>query len=290
MPPAPELLDGPGAVGVVEVFLEVKAKDPAQADGHVAVAAEVKVDLEGVGHCPQPGQPDIQAPRLQAKHGVGDAGGGVGQQQLFAQAQDEPPHPPGGVGEGGPPGMDFGGDVPVFDDGPRHQLGEQADVQQHLKEAAVLEGMVPVDVDDVGQPLEGEKGDAHRQHNGGHRQGRAQQQIEVLHQEAQVFIKGQGPQVHRHRQSQEQPAPPGVGHQQPCQIIAQHRPHQQQQVKGVAERVKNQAGHHQQGVFAPDARHQPVQDADNRQEDAEKYNGTECHRSAFLPSCHWGNV
>ena len=47
MPPSPELGNALGKVGVVKVFQEMEAKDSAQTDGHIAVAGEIKVELEG---------------------------------------------------------------------------------------------------------------------------------------------------------------------------------------------------------------------------------------------------
>ena len=38
-----------GQVGVVKVLQKVKAEHPPQTDGHVAVAGEVKIDLQGIG-------------------------------------------------------------------------------------------------------------------------------------------------------------------------------------------------------------------------------------------------
>ena len=54
MPPAPELGDGAGDVGIVKVLQKVESKHPAKANGHVRIAGEVEVDLEGVGNDAQP--------------------------------------------------------------------------------------------------------------------------------------------------------------------------------------------------------------------------------------------
>lgn len=49
VPAPPEFRDTGGNIGVVEVFKEIKAEDPAQPDRHVAVARKVEVDLKGEG-------------------------------------------------------------------------------------------------------------------------------------------------------------------------------------------------------------------------------------------------
>ena len=49
MPSSPEIRDGGGQVGVVEVLQKLKAQHATQADGHVGVAREIEVDVQGVG-------------------------------------------------------------------------------------------------------------------------------------------------------------------------------------------------------------------------------------------------
>ena len=86
VPPPPELLDGLGGIGQVEVLQKPEAEHPAQADGHVAVTAEVEIDLQGVAHRPQPGQPEIQLVRRHGEHRVGNLPRGVGQEDLLPKA------------------------------------------------------------------------------------------------------------------------------------------------------------------------------------------------------------
>src|SRR5699024_5824159 len=88
MPAPPELGDAPGDIGVVEIDHKVKAQHGAQAPGHIGVAAEVDVDLQGVGQNAAPGG--------QGTGGRGVGGGLVpqqgelvGQQDLFGQTDGE---------------------------------------------------------------------------------------------------------------------------------------------------------------------------------------------------------
>lgn len=50
VPAAPKLLDGFREIGSAEVLHQVKAHHPSRPDGHVRVAREVAVDLEGEEH------------------------------------------------------------------------------------------------------------------------------------------------------------------------------------------------------------------------------------------------
>ena len=70
-----------------------------QADGHVGVAGEIVVDLQGVAQGAQPGEGGGQAVP-QAEGPVGHHGQLVGQEHLLAQAHDEPAAPGGEVRPG----------------------------------------------------------------------------------------------------------------------------------------------------------------------------------------------
>ena len=88
MPAPPEFRDRPGLVGIVEVLQEPEAEQPSQADGHVGIAGEIKVDLEREGQRAQP----------RRDHGGRGHGGDllphgahlVGQQHLLPQSRDKP--------------------------------------------------------------------------------------------------------------------------------------------------------------------------------------------------------
>ena len=165
VPPPPELLDGLGGVGQVEVLQKPEAEQPAQADGHVAVSAEVKVDLQGVAHRPQPGQAEVQLGGRQGEHRVGHLPGGVGQEHLLSQAEDKPAQAGQGQLRGQLPPVDLAGHVVVDDDGTGDELGKEGDVQQQLPRVPGPPLRMAVDVDDVAHPLEGIEGDADGQHD-----------------------------------------------------------------------------------------------------------------------------
>ena len=56
VPAAPELGDALRHIGGVEVLGKAETQHARQADGHVGIAREVKIDLEGVGNGPDPGK------------------------------------------------------------------------------------------------------------------------------------------------------------------------------------------------------------------------------------------
>ena len=46
MPSSPEFPDAGRTVRIVEILLEMKSEHPSKSDRHIAVAAEIKINLE----------------------------------------------------------------------------------------------------------------------------------------------------------------------------------------------------------------------------------------------------
>ena len=143
----------------------MKAKHPAQADGHVGVAGKVKVDLKGIAQRAQPGEGHGQADAHRPPGGVGNAGQLVGQQYLLPQPHHEPAAPGGEIRPVLPAVEDLFRDGGVFDDGPGDELGKEGDIQPQVRKAALDTGLAPGHVKDVAHGLEGKKGDADGQAN-----------------------------------------------------------------------------------------------------------------------------
>src|SRR5262249_38601307 len=92
VPAAPEVADGVGDVGVVEVLGQVEAEHPPGADRHVGVAGEVEVDLDRVADQPQPGERGGELGGGDGEDAVGGQADGAGDDGLLGQADDEAPH------------------------------------------------------------------------------------------------------------------------------------------------------------------------------------------------------
>ena len=162
MPPAPEIRDAAGEIGVDEVLPEADADHGAQAPGHVGIAGKIKINLEGKG---QDARPVAQEAVLRGAvlKCLPQLPAGVCQQQFFGQANHKQPAAPGEVlpGDGGL--FQLGADVPVALDGARDQLGKQGDEGAVAQEVPVGGDAPPVHVHAVAHGLEGVKGNAHRQ-------------------------------------------------------------------------------------------------------------------------------
>ena len=171
MPAPPELGDGRGDIGVVEVLGEVEAQHLAHADAHQGVAGKVEIELERVG---DDAQPDQRGGSVGEAH-EGDGGAvryaddvrpertdGVGQQDFLCQAESEQGHAVLDLLELIAAFVDVEtvGDVPVLDDGAGDELGEHDDVSTEINDVMLRFHIPAVDVDGVGKCLEGVEADA----------------------------------------------------------------------------------------------------------------------------------
>src|ERR1044072_6292645 len=86
MPATPELLHRAGYIRKIKILLELKAKHPAKADGHIGVACKVTIDLQGITDHPEPGSQRSGISKLRCKHSIGHSCKGIGQQHFFTQA------------------------------------------------------------------------------------------------------------------------------------------------------------------------------------------------------------
>ena len=86
----------------------------------------------------------------------------------------------------------------VFHDGAGDELREEGNVEKHFSEILLGLSHAPVNVDDVGHGLEGEKGNSDGKPDGRHRNRRAKNGVEGLCQEAGVFKEHQHTQIQNH--------------------------------------------------------------------------------------------
>ena len=56
MPAPPEIRDRHGRKRITEVFRKMKAQHPSHTNGHIAVGAEIKIQLQSKGRRPEPGR------------------------------------------------------------------------------------------------------------------------------------------------------------------------------------------------------------------------------------------
>ena len=86
----------------------------------------------------------------------------IGHQHLLGEADDEDARADGGAAEREPARVQLARDGLVANDRSRDQLREEGNVERDVDRIAIGPESPPVDVDDVGQAVEGEEGDPER--------------------------------------------------------------------------------------------------------------------------------
>src|SRR5450759_592633 len=174
VPATPEVLDGTRGVRRVEVLGQLDAEKQRDADGDVAVGAEVAVDLHRVGDDPPQGLPGRERLR-RGEDAVDDVRRQVvGDQYLLGQAAEDE--------DEGAAGVDavrvarraqLRQEVAGTGDRTREQVREERHVDAEVQRRG--RGQLPaVDVDGVGEHAEDEERDAHRQKDAQERQRSAE--------------------------------------------------------------------------------------------------------------------
>ena len=199
MPAPPEVRHGAGKIRIVEILREREAEHPPEADGHVAVARKVKINLQQITHGPEP----------RTEHRCVPGGGHqlaqhIGKQDLFAQTDGKAPRACTDVLEAEAPRVQLGLDIGIADDRPGDELREQADERGERREVPLRPDVPAVDVDGVAHGLERIKADAKRQAHACQRQGKAEQAVHRRQEEVGVFEKAEQPEIQKDGDRQRQ--------------------------------------------------------------------------------------
>ena len=282
VPLTPEVADGGRRIGEEKVLPDGEAEHPSHADGHVAVTRKVKVNLQRVADSAQPGEAGIHD--RGAEHRVDHDRGGVGQQELLAEADDEAPDPGGGLRGGAPALVNLRRDIAPADDGTGDQLREEGDIEQELqKTPAVILGPA-IDVNGVAQPLEGEERDPDGENQTHGFQGETGDGIEVRNQEVGVLVDAENPEVQQNVERDDRPAARKARpEQEPGEIVQQDRAEKQRNVVQIPEGVEDKTGDGQKNILIPAAEGKPVQQKDRGQKTEEENRRAEYQTIFPLP-------
>ena len=192
----------------VEVRRQADAEQQRQADGHVAVAGEVEVDLQRVGQRAGPGIVERRdaAVGSQAEDRRGFQREGVGDHHLLEQPEQKHRGAQRQVVDARAEAVavvELREHFPVVGDRPGDQLRKEADEQAVVGEVVFFHHAV-MGIDQVGDLLEGEEGDRQRQDDVFHPPTEIQRRIQRTEQEAGVFVVDQQQHVGRDRQPEHQ--------------------------------------------------------------------------------------
>ena len=277
MPPLPELRHGGAAVGGVKVHRQADTEEPGHACGDVAVAGEVKVQLEGVAQDHQPGRRGAQLPQMGpavVHHGAE----GVRQQHLLDGAAADGVAPRRRVGPVRPeevlsPQLGEEGVRPQDRAGGDNGKKQAVEQQRVPRSWSVFPG---VGLLQQPQLLEGEEAQAQRRPAHLHRAAGEESRVLEAHQHSDVVDTGQG----------QRPAAVCACPAQPPEGPGRHGNAQQQADKSAQhhgpatgpQEVKDGGGNGQQGC-APSGAPPPHRQADRQRhrQERQKAQGLEAH-------------
>ena len=178
VPASPEIGDGPGNVGIVEVFQIMQAQHFAHADGHVGICGEIQVNVQGISCKTQPGTGHgkigqqfcigrklggIGNGGVCEDQGIGQGTTGVGKECLLGKAHAEPGNTPGHFRLSGLTAEQLLVNGLIADDGAGYALVEQRCVKQHIPVTLLGAGILTVHIHNISQKLEGVERDTNGQ-------------------------------------------------------------------------------------------------------------------------------
>ena len=284
MPTPPEIRNGIRHIGIIEILTEGEAHHFAQADGHIRVAGEIEIDLEGVHNDAQPGR------RHRSFRGFADPGPDlprrIGQKDFFAHTGGQGAHTGGKQLSGMGAGAKLIVHVLIADDRAGDQLGEQGHVGAECGKIPLFVGIHPIHVDDVGQRLERIEGNTHGQCHIQVSQLGARQGPHGIQCQIGVLEEAENRQIDRNSGDHIPLRPAAVrfpifSNHPSKEIIHGDGKQHQKHVQGLPPAVEDQAGEKQSGV-APLQRRDKIQKQHNGKVKKHKFKTGKYH---FLPPC-----
>ena len=204
MPPAPKVGDIRGEIGLSEIQAQLYPEQTGDTSGNIGIAREIAIDLKREQVRPHQQGKTTEPVRL-LKDTIDHRSDTVGQEDLLKVTdQDEL------AGRGD---HLFGHHAPLFQlrdqsgrslDWAGDQLGEERDVEGKEGEIPLNGLFAAINIDRVGQRLEGKKTDTDRQQDSQGKRGRAktediQQMNEGISEKVEILKEPKQPQTNRHR-------------------------------------------------------------------------------------------
>ena len=276
----------------MEVLRKLEPDQQSQTHGHVRIAAEIEVDLQGIGQQAAPGAG--QAGRCLGKTPVGHGRHGIRQQHLLGQPQDEQRAADARLGPAVRAHPQLIVQLVVPHDRPGHQLREQGDIAGEIDEAPRGAGLPAVEIEGIAHRLERVERNAHRQHEvqqgdqvrpapqpAGHRVGCLCAQVVVLEkgQHAHVAADGdQQPALFLRRIRRGRDAAAG-------QIVDGDGQQQQPAVAVVPPAVEDETAQRQPAVPPALRQQQVIAGQHHRQQAKQEFVGIEQHLTTRRSPC-----
>ena len=282
MPAAPELCDGSRQIGIVEVLFKVEAEHLGNANGHIGITAEIKIQHQAVTDGTQPGCGNGDFPCGQGSYRIEGGSDGIAQQHLLGKADQKQTAAAAQLGRSQFPFMDLRFKGCILDDGTGDQLREECNKQRKVQNISGRRGLIPIHIKQIGQHREGKEGDAQRHAQLPHRNGGPQQGIDVLDDEAPILEESQQKQIDDHSTVQGELQATVIlclfllCHLQAGEVVEENGQNQKQHIFRAAPGKKQQAEQQQQHIFTHHG-HQFMEQQHHGKKDKQERNIIECH-------------
>ena len=281
MPPAPEILDAGCRIRMAEVFFEGKTENLSKADGHIAVSAEIKIDVKCIGSC---GCPGPEHPRLARRDGpqqIRHMSQLICKKHLFGQTGHKAPDPLRRLLRVFVPVQHLRGYIRIFHDRSRDQLGKEGQIQSRRKDAFLRGCRSPAHINHIRKRLKGVEGNPDRQCDLRNRQCSMQPLIQQGNRHPCVLEHKKHSQVEQNRPCLD----PhrflfiiGACRDPPCGAVVHHdRRQHQENIDRLSICVKQDTGRQKDRIFRPYPGNGPFRQYHRRKEGKQERDGTEYH-------------
>ncbi len=253
MPAPPEVRHGDCGQRVIKVLIIMKAEHVPHADRHIAVSAEVKIELQGKAERAEPGCRDTRIRSAQGADLLPQGTGLIGDQHFLEQARHEAQDTLLKSLQRESPVMQLFLNIGKAHDRAGHQLREHGHIGEIGRVAVFRFYLAAVQVDDITHRLEGIKTDADGKMDPGLRKLRAEQTVYGQDGKVCILEKSKYGQVDADTAAQKK-SPPEPGrakafHQPSICVVERGRKKHQQNVQRFSPRVKNKAENKQNPIF-----------------------------------------
>lgn len=251
VPAAPEVGNGIAAVGMVEVFIEMEAHAAPHAYRHIAVAGEVEVDLKRERNDAEPRAGGGKMVDIACEQLVADFRELVGNNHLFAQANEKAVDALGEIGSSDLPVVNFLSHRAISHNRARNKLWKHTDIEQQIAEMTLHRRLLAINVDEIRNGLESVETNADGQRN--LRVGDLEAKVCIvddLGEKTQVFKHTQDAQIAEQTNNECRfPMPLGAVDNEPGYEVDHHASQHQKHIDGFAPRVEDEREDDQHHVF-----------------------------------------
>ena len=191
VPAAPELADACSVIWTIEVLWEMESHHFPESDGHVGVAREIEIELHGIGHDGDPGGSGPHGRQISGQKDVHLFPDDIRHEDFLGQSYHEAVETLKDFRPVPLPVAVFLRDVAIPHNGAGDELREHENVQHVIREPLHGRHFFPIDIDDVGDGLEGEEGDAdgkqHLRKRERFQPEKPEKGIQVVHEEIRIL-------------------------------------------------------------------------------------------------------